>query len=92
MDIIEDDNDKFFFQNSRKPGRPGCMVGLDEVIFQKDVKQACNKHPLERKRRRLLLEKSFLFERTVLEGGTGSANCDKSKEEPCTSTSTLIFP
>ena len=52
MDLIEYDEDELLLKNQSKPECSGCMVGLDQVISQKEVKHTSNELLLERRRRR----------------------------------------
>ena len=88
VDHIEKDLDNLFLENQSKPGCWGCMLELDKVVSQKEVKEASNKQLLE-KRKRSQLEKLSPFESAVLETSTDDVGANFSEKQSCTHAKTL---
>lgn len=52
MELIENEEDKFFLESQRKKGQPGCMVGVDTMLLQQQQKTKAKEEKMQKRRHR----------------------------------------
>lgn len=62
---IKIEEDKMFLLHQREPGRPGCLIGVDKKLMEKE----------ERAKQRILGEENRLRKLTIPSSSTGSTGC-----------------
>lgn len=81
MGLIEIEEDKLFLESQRKEARPGCMVGVDTVLLQRQKKHNEKKQKFDSRRNRSQRDKDTLFEKAVLESSTDSEESSPEEED-----------
>src|SRR6218665_1878679 len=72
MELLDNPEDMLFLESQWKKGRPGCMVGIDRLLFEEDQKQKVKEKKLAQRLHRSQIEKDKLTEKSVLESSCSS--------------------
>ena len=57
MELLDNAEDMLFLESQRKNGRPGCMVGIDKLLFEEEQKQKVKEKKLAQRIHHSQIEK-----------------------------------
>jgi len=77
MELIENKEDKLFLELQRKKGRPGCMMGVDQMLLQQQQKKKEKDQKIQKRRQRFEMEKDALSAKVVLDSSSSGNNSEE---------------